>query len=128
MDEHGRTPSDHADVSGKEKSNLENQTSLASISHGANCRNPDTLIHESGSAGMTMRQVAAQSGLIDWLQILLDDHPSSDPDDTPEALVKLANHHSQSDVAAFLHAHMATRAIEEVLQPAQGMRSARNKS
>lgn len=127
LEQHGNTPLDHADDSGTGKNALEKMTCLALIAYGAKCTHPDTRIHEFGSSGMTQRQAAVQGGLLDRLQVLLDDHPSSDPKDIPEALVKLAHQHAQSDAAAVLHAYMAARAIDAVLTPAPGLRSGTRK-
>ena len=71
----------------------------------------------------SMRHAAVTGGFIDRLRVLLDNHPSDLTGDTPEALAKIANRLDKKEVAAVIHAHMAARAIEEVLNPERGMRA-----
>ena len=71
---------------------------------------------------LTMLQAAVRGGFTDRLQVLLEKHPSHHPDDAPAALLKFAHYHIQRDAAAVIQAHMASKAIDQVLKTAPGMR------
>ena len=116
---HGRTA---LQLAGK---NIARKAAIALIAHGADASSATDMLNFPDLTGLTMRQAAVQGGLVDRLQVLLDQHPEEGDGDTPEELVKLAMQHTQDDAAAVLQAYMAARAIEEVLQPAPGMRAAK---
>ena len=117
MDDEGKTPLDRSCAA----QTLATYHSL--ISYGAVRTLPGRILCDFRSSNLTMRQAAVHGGLVDRLQVLLEQHPADGVMDSPETLAKLANLHSKSDVAAFLHALMAARAIDEVLQPVYSIRN-----
>ena len=124
LDERGQAPLDEAYMFRQGSTSSEKKaTCLALISHGAKGNKPAKWAHDFNTAGMTMRQAAVQGGHVDRLLSLLDHHPADGHGDSPEALVKYAHHHGHSNAAAVLQAHIAAKAIEDILQPAHAMRA-----
>lgn len=124
LDVYGQTPLDHSFNPRLGRNSLDcKATCLALISYGGKGRHRDQCIHESNADKMTMRQAAVQGGLVERLRVLLEEHRGEGENDTPEALVKYAHHHSRSDMAAIVQAHMAARAIDQVLQSTIGARA-----
>ena len=113
----GNTPLSLA-ASDKERANF-----LTLIAYGAVRSQPGKILHHPNISGITMRQAAVEAGLVDRLQVLLDQHPAEGDQDSPEALVNLAFQHNQRDAAAVLQAHMAAKAIDDVLQPASTLQA-----
>ena len=66
-------------------------------------------------SAMSMHQGAAQGGHTQRLKVLFNDFPSSARSDQPQALLKLALKHKRDDCAAFLQSHIASQAVNELL-------------
>lgn len=104
------------DIVANGKTKAKKSTALALIAYGAinDCKwRAQTM---KSLNGLSMHQAATAGGHINRMRVLLDSYPSGAPFDQPEALVKLARKFSQSGSAAFLQSHMASKAIEQMME------------